>query len=160
MNKGLLKNVYGKILGRDAFWAVNKHAARMIGLEESLLLQDLIDRDNQEESIANPKHKGKICPTYQQLSNALPLSVKKVQRLIKTLSEELELIQVKLDQLPAKNHYTIDYVNIDKLTKANNMEGFNKLKNSIFSQTSLDKNGMTCMDKNGRSSSNNLRVRK
>jgi hypothetical protein len=141
MNKNLLKNIYGKVLGREAFWAINKHCVRIIGLEETLVLQHLIDYDNQDESIANPKYKGKICPTYQQISRATHLSEKKIQRIIKSLSE-LELIEIKLDQLPARNHYTINYISINKLMEASSHTDFVQTRDDIF----------------GGSSNNNLRV--
>jgi hypothetical protein len=133
MTKEQLKNLYGNAL---AFWAINKHLARLIGLESTLLLQHLVDLDFKP----NPdKFKNMIHPSYPQLSEDLNLSVKKIQKLVKEL-KDLELIEIVFIGQPGQNHYRINYLNIDRIMKVSSLPDFVQARDTIFGMASKSTN--------------------
>lgn len=125
MTKEQLKNLYGNAL---AFWAINKHLAKLIGLESTLLLQHLIDLDFKP----NPdKFKNMIRPTYSKLSEDLNISVKKIQKLMREL-KDLELLEIVFIGQPGQNHYKINYINIDKVMRVSSITDFLHARDTIF----------------------------
>lgn len=93
------------ILGNDSYWSINKTLAKKLGLEETVLLQHMID-------ITAYKNMGD--EFYQQmnrLSKELGMSERKISNLIEKL-KGLELITVTKKGIPAKNYYTLNSENI------------------------------------------------
>lgn len=104
----MLKN----ILGNDSYWSINKTIAKKIGLEETVLLQHMID-------ITAYKNMGD--EFYQQmnrLSKELGLSERKIGNHIDKL-KNLDLISVTKKGIPAKNYYTLNSDNIIELLEDN-----------------------------------------
>jgi DNA-binding transcriptional ArsR family regulator len=93
------------ILGNDSYWSINKTLAKKLGLEETVLLQHMID-------ITAYKNMGD--EFYQQmnrLSKELGLSERKISNHIDKL-KNMGLISVTKKGIPAKNYYTLNSDNI------------------------------------------------
>jgi hypothetical protein len=127
MTKEQIKSIYGRTIGKNAFWAINKHLTRLIELEPTQLLQHLIDLDNLESF----KDLDWIYQQYHRIAEDLCCSEKKVQRNMKIL-KDLELIQIEFRGQPAKNYYKIDYNNIHKIMESSSLTDFVLSRDSIF----------------------------
>jgi len=97
-----------QIIGSQAYWIVNKELAMSIGLNETILLQHLVD-------LADSFFKqGK--PFYQQQSRLvkdLPLSVHQIRKATKVLVDK-GFITAKRTGIPPKYHYGICEENLYK----------------------------------------------
>lgn len=105
--------VINNILGQSAFWIVNKKLASIIGLEEAILLSDLISKqkyfyDNNELC------DGFFFNTSSNITKDTGLSYSKQKRIITTLTKN-NLISVALLGVPAKLHFKIHDNNIQLL---------------------------------------------
>lgn len=104
MNKRteLVKNA----LSAKAFWQINKHLGRTIGILPALLLSHLIDLVTNYEDMPEEFYQ-----QYSRLQKSLGLSKHQLMECIKVLRDQ-ELIGVELKGIPAKNHYTLNIDNI------------------------------------------------
>ncbi len=125
MNKEVLKKIYGNTF---SFWAINKHFAKHIGLEATLLLQHLVDLDNDPRT---PRFKGMIHPSYNEIHNDIHMSIKTIQRVVKQLKEH-ELLEIVFTGQPGCNHYNIDYINIRKLMESSSLPEFVQARDTLF----------------------------
>ena len=87
------------ILSQNAFWIVNKSIAREVGLDASLLLSDLVTKQEyfNEEWFFN---------TADNIEVDTTLSPHQQRKAIKILIDK-EFIETKLKGLPAKQHFKI-----------------------------------------------------
>lgn len=127
MTKEQIKSIYGRTLGKDAFWVLNKHLVRLIGHEATLILQHLIDLDNLDSF----KNLDWIYQQYHRIADDVILSEKKVQKHMKTL-KELELIDIQFKGQPAKNYYKINYLNINMIMQCSSLTDFVQARASVF----------------------------
>lgn len=127
MNKRtqLLKNA----LGANAYWQVNKHLARTIGLEPTILLAHLIDLVTNYEHMPEEFYQ-----QYSRLKESLGFSRRQLDDSIKILKEK-SLIEVELKGVPAKNHYSL---NVDKI-----LESMLDVQTSSSNLDELERQNMT-----------------
>lgn len=109
----MIRQTLKHLLGQNSFWMVNKKLAHVIGLEEAIVLQHLIDL---EDSFF--KHGG-FYQQIERMANDIPLSERKISNIIKKLEEE-ELIKVERKGIPRRNYYHINQVNILALVTIEN----------------------------------------
>ena len=93
------------LLSSSAFLVVNKSLARQIGLNESVLLADLISK---EEYFADNDQllDGWFFNTSKNIENDTTLTSHQQRKAIKKLAD-LEIIEVKLIGIPAKQHFKV-----------------------------------------------------
>lgn len=104
------------LMWSNAYWTINKELARSIGIEETLLLQDLIDKSfyfSEKWQTVEIDWLGYFYNTCENIENDTTLTEKKQIRCLKTL-QDLWLIVIKVAWLPAKRHF---HINIDKIIK-------------------------------------------
>lgn len=100
-----------KLISNKSHWTVNKHLAKEIGLETTLILQHLIDWSDYH-------NKNEIFQTYEQIQNELGISAHSVKRVGIPKLKELGFISVSRKGVGFKNHYTIHTnVILDFLTR-------------------------------------------
>lgn len=93
------------LLSSSAFLIVNKRLAKLIGLHETVLLADLISKE--EYFIENSQLKdGWFFNTSKNIEKDTTLTSYQQRRCIKKL-EELEIIETKVCGIPAKQHFRI-----------------------------------------------------
>ena len=93
------------LLSSSAFLVVNKSLAKQIGLNETVLLADLISKE--EYFIENNQLKdGWFFNTSKNIENDTTLTSHQQRKAIKKLAD-LEIIEVKLIGIPAKQHFKI-----------------------------------------------------
>ena len=93
------------LLSSSAFLVVNKSLAKQIGLNESVLLADLISK---EEYFADNEQliDGWFFNTSKNIENDTTLTSHQQRKAIKKLAD-LEIIEVKLIGIPAKQHFKV-----------------------------------------------------
>lgn len=90
-----------KLLGNQSHWVINKELAKAIGLNETLILQHLIDWSEY--------HKRKtIFQTYEQIQSDLGLSEHAVKKVGIPKLKDLGFISVERKGVGYKMHYTIN----------------------------------------------------
>jgi len=93
------------LLSSSAFLVVNKSLAKQIGLNETVLLADLISKE--EYFIENNQLKdGWFFNTSKNIENDTTLTSHQQRKAIKKLAD-LEIIEVKLIGIPAKQHFKV-----------------------------------------------------
>jgi hypothetical protein len=90
-----------KLIGNKSHWVVNKHLAKEIGLETTLILQHLIDWSDYH-------NKKTIFQTYEQIENELGLSNHAVKRVGIPELKKRGFISVERKGVGFKNWYTIN----------------------------------------------------
>ncbi len=88
-----------RLISNKSHWTINKHLAKKIGLESTLILQHLIDYSEYH-------NKETIFQTYKQIQSALNLSEYSVKNGVPKL-KELGFISTERKGMGYKNHYTI-----------------------------------------------------
>ena len=96
-----------RTLSNDTFWTINKYLANKIGLEETLVLQHLIEFTKHHK-------RNEIFQTYEQIMSVLPITEYKLKQCIKTL-KELGIISVERGGIGYKNYYTLHSEVIDDI---------------------------------------------
>jgi len=89
-----------RMMGNNAHWTINKYLAKKIGLNETLVLQHLIDWSDYHK-------KGEIFQTYEQMIGELSLSEYSIKQAVKKL-KELNLISVERKGIGYKNYYLLN----------------------------------------------------
>lgn len=90
-----------KLLGNQSHWSINKELAREIGLNETLILQHLIDW-------CDYHNKNTIFQTYEQIQSDLGLSEHAVKRVGIPKLKELGFISTERKGVGYKTHYTLN----------------------------------------------------
>ena len=98
------------LLSQSSFWQINKDLVREIGLEPSILLEELIYRDFHPKdcSIITIMGEAYVSATSEQLEESTTLSYSKQRKCIKTLVNG-GYIKTALKGLPAKTFFNIRY---------------------------------------------------
>jgi len=100
-----------KLLGNQSHWSINKELSREIGLNETLILQHLIDWCDYHK-------KNTIFQTYEQIQADLGLSEHSVKRVGIPKLKELGFISTERKGVGYKTHYTLhENVIVDFLTR-------------------------------------------
>ena len=115
------------LLSSSAFLIVNKCLAKQIGLKETVLLADLISKE--EYFIANGMTDGWFFNTEANIEADTTLTPFQQRKCLKTLKKE-GLIEVKRKGIPAKQYFKINEEQVLKFL--NNL--------SLSNQTSINKN--------------------
>jgi len=102
------------ILSSSAFIILNKHLARQIGLKETILLADLISKE--EYFIANGMTDGWFFNTEANIEQDTTLNSYHQRKCIKTLKEK-GLIEVKRKGIPAKQYFKINEEQVLQILK-------------------------------------------
>lgn len=89
-----------KLLGNKSHWSINKELAKEIGLNETLILQHLIDW-------CDYHNKNTIFQTYEQIQSDLGLSEHAVKRVGIPKLKELGFISTERKGVGYKTHYTL-----------------------------------------------------
>ncbi len=90
-----------KLISNKSHWTVNKHLAREIGLETTLILQHLIDWSDYHK-------KETIFQTYEQIENELGLSNHAVKRVGIPELKKRGFISVERKGVGYKNYYRVN----------------------------------------------------
>ena len=111
MTKEQMKQIYGKTLGGNQCFIINRHLAKHLESKDAaLLFQHLLDIH-----ITFFNHTDWFYKQYNRIANDLDVSnVKSIQRWIKTL-KDIGLIDTKFEGMPPKTYYRINYENLQEL---------------------------------------------
>lgn len=110
MTKEQMKNIYGKTLGGNQCFIINRHLAKQLGSKDvALLFQHLLDLHLTFFNELDWFYK-----QYDRIAKDLDCDVKSVQRWIKILKDK-GLVQTKFEGLPPKTYYHIDYEKLDEI---------------------------------------------
>ena len=93
------------LLSSTAFLVLNKHLAQQIGLNEAVLLADLVSKE--EYFIANGMTDGWFFNTEANIEKDTTLNAYHQRKCIKTL-KQLNLIEIKRKGIPAKQYFKIN----------------------------------------------------
>lgn len=97
-----------RTVSNQAFWQINKHLHRILGLRTTLLLQHFID-------LQTKVFKGEeFYQSYNQIQKELCLTEHAIKESIKKLNEEKVLSVIKKG-MPAKNYYLVDLTRVEEL---------------------------------------------
>ena len=100
--KQTLKHILGK---NEGYWMINKKLVHHIGLQETLLLQHLIDLEH--SFFKN----GGFYQQQDRMAKDLYMSERTVSNIIKKLSDD-GLIRIEKGGMPRRNYYYINQVPI------------------------------------------------
>ena len=89
-----------KLISNKSHWTINKHLAKEIGLESTLILQHLIDWSTYH-------NKETIFQTYEQIQSELGLSEYAVKKVCIPNLKKLGFISITRKGMGYKNHYTV-----------------------------------------------------
>jgi len=95
------------ILSSDAYWTVNKKLAKKIGLMETILLADLISKQEYFKKKNMLTDDGYFFNLQQELQQQLDIGEYKLRLLINNLQKSGFLL-IKKQGVPAKNYYKIN----------------------------------------------------
>lgn len=95
-----------KVLGQTAFWLVNKSIALEFGLESSVLLSDLIDKQAYFETRGELDEEGYFYNTSEDIEKSTSLNYHSQKKNLKPLIEA-GFVATKLKGVPAKLHFKI-----------------------------------------------------
>jgi hypothetical protein len=113
------------LLSSSAFLVVNKSLAKQIGLNETVLLADLISKE--EYFIENNQLKdGWFFNTSKNIENDTTLTSHQQRKAIKKLAD-LEIIEVKLIGIPAKQHFKVHELRLLEFLQTSCENNANKL---------------------------------
>ena len=100
-----MANILSNFFGTTAFWVVNKHLARLVGIEASLLLNDLYSKqcffEERGELI-----EGYFFNTRDNIEADTTLSPHKQRQALQTL-EKFGFVKTKVMGLPKKTYYSV-----------------------------------------------------
>lgn len=98
-----------KLISNNSHWTINKHLAKEIGLEATLILQHLIDWSDYHK-------KQTIFQTYAQIAEELNVSEHSVKKIAIPKLKKMGFISTERKGVGYKNYYTIhDHVILDFL---------------------------------------------
>lgn len=90
-----------KLLGKEAYWTINKDLSRKIGLEQTLVLQHIIDLTE------SAFKRDEIFQPISEMKDELGLTEFSVKKAIKELSDR-NFINVVRKGIPYKNYYSVN----------------------------------------------------
>jgi len=90
-----------KLLGKEAYWTINKDLARKIGLEQTLVLQHIIDLTE------SAFKRDEIFQPISEMKDELGISEFSVKKAVKELTER-NFINVVRKGIPFKNYYSVN----------------------------------------------------
>ena len=111
-----------RTISNDAFWAINKHLHRQLGLRTTLLLQHFIDLQTKLF------HNNEFFQSYKQIEDTLCLTDYHIKDSIKRLKEAGVLTVVKKG-MPAKNHYFVLINRVEELLSLDS--GISSVKSDV-----------------------------
>lgn len=124
----MLKNT----MGLSSFWMINKALTKKIGLEETLVLQHLIDMSTLDIMGDEFFH------TVSKISEETCISERKIPTITAKL-QELNLIDIVRKGVPCKNYYKINDESIlNLLSSDNEIRKSRPTKNGVTSDTKND----------------------
>jgi len=144
-----------KLLSSTAFLIVNKDLARIIGLKETVLLADLISKE--DYFINNGMRDGWFFNTEHNIEQDTTLTPYQQRNALKTL-KKYEIIQTKRKGIPAKKYFKINEEQVVKFLnnkKQSNSTTFNNnkqiiIKNKLFNKPSIDDIELYCTERNNK----------
>ena len=116
------------LLSSSAFIVLNKELARQLGLKESILLADLISKE--EYFISNGMTDGWFFNTEANIEKDTTLTPYQQRKCLKTLKTNL-VLETKRKGIPAKQYFKINELQVIKLLNnlsATNLTSINKNK--------------------------------
>ena len=143
------------LLSSTAFLVVNKELARNIGLKETVLLADLISKE--EYFIEKGMSDGWFFNTEANIQKDTTLTPYQQRKALKTL-KKYEIIETKRKGVPAKQYFKINeeqvvqFLNNKSLT---NLTSINKnkeikLNNKYFKKPSINDVELYCIERNNK----------
>jgi hypothetical protein len=141
------------LLSSTAFIVLNKELARQIGLNEAVLLADLISKE--EYFISKGMTDGWFFNTEPNIQKDTTLTPFQQRRCLKTL-KKYQIIQTKRKGIPAKQYFKINEQQVIKflnnlsstnLTSINNIKEI-KLTNKYFKKPSVENVTNYCYERN------------
>jgi hypothetical protein len=97
-----------RTISNNAYWQINKHLHRQLGLRTTLLLQHFIDLQTKVF------HGNEFFQSYKQINKELMLTEYHIKDSIKKL-KEVGVITVEKKGMPAKNHYFVLLNRVEEL---------------------------------------------
>ncbi|MDZ7343128.1 MAG: hypothetical protein ONA90_01300 [candidate division KSB1 bacterium] len=139
-------------LSTDAFWSVNKRIAREVGIEETVLLSELIYRYRYFQD-TNRLHDGEaFYATSEDLQSALGIGKKTLERIVKSLLQT-GLVSADLRGVPARRYWFINWRRIYAILSSSKPVRSEDGENLISQNgiTSYPQMGETCYPQMGTS---------
>ena len=141
------------LLSSTAFLILNKQLAKQIGLKASILLADLISKE--EYFIANGMTDGWFFNTIGNIYEDTTLTAYQQRKAVKTLKNH-NIIETELRGIPAKQYFKINeqqvikFLNNKKLKKQTTINKNKKIKinNKYFNKPSVDEIKIYCKQRN------------
>lgn len=100
-----------KVLGQSAFWIVNKELSKKLDIYPTLLLSDLIDKQEYFRARGELDNEGFFFNTSEDIEESTTLTYHVQKKCIKRL-EESQLLDTKLKGIPAKVHFKVNEIKI------------------------------------------------
>jgi DNA-binding Lrp family transcriptional regulator len=126
-----MENHITRTISNGAYWQINKHLHKQLGLRTTLLLQHFID-------LQTKLFYGKeFFQSYTQIENELSLSEYHIKDSIKKL-KDAGVITVEKKGMPAKNYYFVLLNRVEELLSLDSEKSPNKLE-----VVQLDENHLT-----------------
>ncbi len=150
-----------ELLSSTAFIVVNKTLARNIGLKETVILADLISKE--EYFISNGMTDGWFFNTESNIEKDTTLTPYQQRKAIKKL-KELNIIETKRMGVPAKQHFKINEelvvkflnnLSLSKSTTINNNKEI-KLNNKYFNKPTIIEIKDYCLERNNNIDANSF----
>ena len=140
------------LLSSSAFIILNKELARQVGLKESILLADLISKE--EYFIANGMTDGWFFNTEANIEKDTTLTPYQQRKCLKTLKISL-VLETKRKGIPAKQYFKINELQVIKLLNnlsATNLTSINKNKeikiiNKLFTIPTISEVESYCLER-------------
>ena len=140
------------LLSSSAFIILNKELARQVGLKESILLADLISKE--EYFIANGMTDGWFFNTEANIEKDTTLTPYQQRKCLKKLKTNL-VLETKRKGIPAKQYFKINELQVIKLLNnlsATNLTSINKNKeikiiNKLFTIPTISEVESYCLER-------------
>ena len=150
-----------ELLSSTAFIVLNKTLAKNIGLKESILLADLISKE--EYFISNGMTDGWFFNTESNIEKDTTLTPYQQRKAIKKL-KELNIIETKRIGVPAKQHFKINEEQVVKFLNnksLSNSTTINKNKeititNKYFNKPKIEEVELYCIERNNNIDANSF----
>lgn len=126
----------GMLLSNDGFIVINKNLIKLIGLNSSILIGELVSEYNYYEKENKLIDKAWFYSTTPNIEENTGLSRYQQDEAIKKLQNK-KIIDIKIMGMPSKRYFKINYENIEKLLKKDQKEpknqGCKKLTSKVAS---------------------------
>ena len=142
------------LLSSSAFLILNKNLARQIGLKETVLLADLISKE--EYFIKNGQiDKGWFYNTLENIEKDTTLTPFQQRKCLKTLKKH-QIVEVKLVGIPSKNYFKInehqlmkflDILPLTNLTPINKNKEIKIINNNYFIKPTIEEVKIYCLER-------------